>query len=242
MAGMSEARNAASPLTPIKRGDTRRAATMRSGSSDRTTASEKAPWTRARATRTPAAKPSSGRSSMAASMRWASTSVSVSDSRWCPDATSSSLSSTWFSMIPLCTRANWAVQSTCGWAFPSVGPPCVAHRVWPIPAPEPRGAPSARLPRSSSDRVPLAARARHRPSEASGPTRAIPAESYPRYSSRPSPSSRTARTSVRSGSSPEEERVMPMMPHMDTEASGRRGPSGWHCPGHRSSTVAFRGS
>ena len=177
MAGMSEARKAASPRTPISRGETRRAATMRSGSSARTTARAKAPRTRARAERTAPDSPESGRSASAASIRWASTSVSVSDSSRCPAATSSSASSTWFSMIPLWTRASPAEQSTWGWALPSVGPPWVAQRVWPIPAVEPAGAASARLVRSSSDRVPLAARARHSPSEGAGPTRAMPAES-----------------------------------------------------------------
>ena len=36
-------------------------------------------------------------------------------------------------MMPLCTTTISPVQSRCGWAFSSVGRPCVAQRVWPIP-------------------------------------------------------------------------------------------------------------
>ena len=36
-------------------------------------------------------------------------------------------------MIPLWTTATVPVQSTWGWALPSVGPPWVAQRVWPMP-------------------------------------------------------------------------------------------------------------
>ena len=36
-------------------------------------------------------------------------------------------------MMPLCTTTIRPVQSRCGWAFSSVGRPCVAHRVWPTP-------------------------------------------------------------------------------------------------------------
>ena len=36
-------------------------------------------------------------------------------------------------MMPLCTTAIAPVQSTCGWAFSSLGLPCVAQRVCPMP-------------------------------------------------------------------------------------------------------------
>ena len=82
MAGMSEARKAAPSVTPISSGDTRRAATIRSGSSAWTTATEKAPRTRPRAV-ADRAEPGRRRGGRPAtdSMRWARTSVSVSDSK-----------------------------------------------------------------------------------------------------------------------------------------------------------------
>jgi hypothetical protein len=36
-------------------------------------------------------------------------------------------------MMPLCTTAILPSQETCGCAFVSLGRPCVAQRVWPIP-------------------------------------------------------------------------------------------------------------
>ena len=36
-------------------------------------------------------------------------------------------------MMPLWTTTIRPVQSRWGWAFSSVGRPCVAHRVWPTP-------------------------------------------------------------------------------------------------------------
>ena len=38
-----------------------------------------------------------------------------------------------FSMMPLCTTETRPALSRCGWAFSSVGPPWVAHRVCPMP-------------------------------------------------------------------------------------------------------------
>ena len=35
--------------------------------------------------------------------------------------------------MPLCTTTIRPVQSRWGWAFSSVGRPCVAQRVWPMP-------------------------------------------------------------------------------------------------------------
>ncbi len=218
MAGTSDARKASESLTPISRGDTRLAATITSGRSAWTSAREKAPRTLPSATRTASTRPASGSSRRADSTRWARTSVSVSDSSRCPDAMRPSASSTWFSMIPLWTRASRPEQSRCGWAFSSEGRPWVAHRVCPMPAVAPAGALSARLARLSRDRVPLAARDRHiEPGPA--PTRANPAESYPRYSRRASPSSSTPSTRWPSAWPSAGPVVIPMMPHMPREAT-----------------------
>src|SRR6266545_4630518 len=67
------------------------------------------------------------------SRRWTTTSVSVSLVNACPRFTSGAFRSAKFSMIPLWITAVTPPQSTCGWAFCSVGRPCVAQRVWPIP-------------------------------------------------------------------------------------------------------------
>src|SRR5580704_8043924 len=137
-------------------------------------------------------------------------------------------------MIPLWINPIRPEQSTWGWALTSAGRPWVPHRVWPMPAVAPSGASSARLTRSSSERVPLAARARHRPPPSAAPTSARPAESYPRYSRRAKPSRRTPRIpscslassakvspevppeSARAGAEPV---VIPIMPHMTRQAS-----------------------
>ena len=50
-------------------------------------------------------------------------------------------------MIPLWTTTRRPVQSRCGWAFSSVGRPCVAQRVWPRPKSPSIG--SARMASSS---------------------------------------------------------------------------------------------
>ena len=67
-------------------------------------------------------------------MRWAITSVSVAEVKVWPPASSPARSTAWFSMIPLWMRATRPVQSVWGWAFSSVGLPCVAQRVCPIAA------------------------------------------------------------------------------------------------------------
>ena len=50
---------------------------------------------------------------------------------WRPSPSSSRRSSLKFSMMPLCTTASFSVA--CGCALFSVGRPCVAQRVWPMP-------------------------------------------------------------------------------------------------------------
>ena len=119
-------------LTPISSGETRRAATIRSGSAacDHGQGEGAPDPAEGRA-----ARHRPGRRGVAAarpdSIRWARTSVSVSDSRRWPAATSSSASSTWFSMIPLWTRASWpdAVEVGVGVVLGGTavgGPPGVA--------------------------------------------------------------------------------------------------------------------
>src|SRR5690606_16521129 len=101
-------------------------------------------------------------------------------------------------MMPLCTRATpWLM---CGCALASVTPPWVAQRVWPMP--RLACAPSATAAASISATRPVRRTRRTSPSA----TRAMPAESYPLYSSRLSPSIRTGTTS-RSA-------IAPTMPHM----------------------------
>ena len=61
------------------------------------------------------------------------TSVSVWLVNACPRPSSSSRSSAKFSMMPLCTTATRPSQEVWGCAFASLGRPCVAQRVWPMP-------------------------------------------------------------------------------------------------------------
>src|SRR3990172_6615394 len=91
-------------------------------------------------------------------------------------------------------------QSRCGCAFSSVGFPCVAHRVWPMPVVPAGYAPSSPLRGAESFPAVFAI------SIAPPSTTAIPALSYPRYSSRCSPSSSSGAASR----SP----VYPMIPHI----------------------------
>ena len=48
-------------------------------------------------------------------------------------------------MMPLWTTTIRPVQSRCGWAFSSVGRPCVAQRVWPMPYSPSSGLPASDL-------------------------------------------------------------------------------------------------
>ena len=45
-------------------------------------------------------------------------------------------------MMPLCTTAKRPSFETWGWALKSVGAPCVAQRVWPMPTVPGTAAPS----------------------------------------------------------------------------------------------------
>jgi len=171
---MSDARRATPWRSPRTSGVERRAATIVSGSSACTTAMEKAPRTRPSAARVASASDSPA--AMCRSMRWAITSVSVAELMMWPPATRSARKAPWFSMIPLWTRARRPVQSRWGWAFSAVGWPCVAQRVWPMPAPWPTGGGWSVVSwdRSATERVPSAARTRQIPPSA---TSATPAES-----------------------------------------------------------------
>src|SRR6056297_177399 len=84
-------------------------------------------------------------------------------------------------MMPLWTTATSSVWLVCGWAFSSVGGPCVLQRVWPMPT-----FPFGTLPTSasfSSDTWP-----ERLYTEMPDPFwTATPAESYPRYSRFSSP-------------------------------------------------------
>ena len=86
-------------------------------------------------------------------------------------------------MMPLWMTAIRPDWSVCGWAFVVVGAPWVAQRVWPMPM-----VPCGMLSFSSfssTESLPAAFMILSpRPL-----TTAMPAESYPRYSSRRSPSS-----------------------------------------------------
>ncbi len=118
------------------------------------------------------------------SMRCATTSVSVSERNSCPSSSSRPRRTSWFSMIPLCTTATRPEQSTCGCAFSSVGGPCVAHRVWPMPNP-----PDNDRSFRASTRLCICPARRSTCNEPFEAT-ATPAESYPRYSNFAIPSSR----------------------------------------------------
>src|SRR3954470_3339589 len=105
-------------------------------------------------------------------------------------------------MTPLWTTATWCSPepATCGWALASVAGPCVAHRVWLMPA-HPGAGCSARKLVNSPTRP-----ARLRRCSRSPVRVASPALSYPRYSRRLSPSTRIGSASRGP--------TYPTMPHM----------------------------
>src|SRR6185503_7052329 len=92
------------------------------------------------------------------------------------------------------------VQSACGCAFSSLGRPWVAQRVWPIPK-----APFSGSACRFSSRLRSLPTERRRVSEPFCTT-AMPAESYPRYSSLRSPSTITGTAS--------RDPTYPTIPHM----------------------------
>ncbi len=140
----------------------------------------------------------------------AATSVSVSDSNVTPLCSSSSLSSAKFSMMPLWMTASFPPSARCGWAFWSVGPPCVAHRVCPIPVNDAgNGSASSAAVRLAS--FPDFFRDDIDPSA----TTAMPAESYPRYSRRRRPSRTTSKALCPAFTRPLAWPTYPTIPHMD---------------------------
>ena len=150
-ASASEPTNISPSPKPTASGAPCRAAISMRGWPAKTAASAKAPCTRFSA----AAKASGGAMPCARcqSTRRTKVSVSVSVSNSAPSASSSARSSAWFSMMPLCTTLTRPVL--CGWALRSVGAPCVAQRVWPMPVVPGSGARSstaARLPSLPSAR------------------------------------------------------------------------------------------
>ena len=102
---------------------------------------------------------SNRRRSMIDSIRWAATSVSVSDLKMCPSSASCARSTSWFSMIPLCTSASFA-GAVLVWVRVLVGRSTVCR---PARVTDPEGAVErpglAELPRGSgsgrrAERVP----------------------------------------------------------------------------------------
>ena len=126
--------------------------------------------------------------------------MSVSLANTTPSAISFARSSSAFSTMPLWTTAIRPAASVCGWALRSLGSPWVAQRVWAIPTlPGPGSSPIAAR-RSSTRPTAFVVRRALRWATA------IPAESYPRYSRRASPSTRI----LDAGRVP----TYPTMPHM----------------------------
>ena len=114
---------------PIASGEPLRAPISRLSSPANRKASAKAPRSRGSAALT--ASTGDAPRFISSVTRWAMTSVSVSVANLAPLASSSRRSSLKFSMMPLCTTASFSVA--CGCALFSVGRPCVAQRVWPMP-------------------------------------------------------------------------------------------------------------
>jgi hypothetical protein len=171
----------------MRSGLPRRAATIFSGSRVDTTAMPYVPSTWLRAASTARSSDSPARPSppsKTSSIRCTSTSVSVSEVKVWPRSWSFFRSVPAFSMMPLCTRAKSPSSVACGWALRSVGGPCVAQRVWPMPYWPRTGSSSS--DRSSSEIFPASLRTWIWPSSIT----ATPAESYPRYSRRFRPSMR----------------------------------------------------
>src|SRR5664279_3337171 len=105
-----------------------------------------------------------------------------------------------------------------GWAFESVGAPCVAQRVWPIATvPSGSGRSASSCARTASFPALLAIARR----VVSGVTTAMPAESYPRYSSLASPAITTSWGRELGAPEP----TYPTMPHMGTSLVREKGPA-----------------
>ena len=106
---------------------------MRPGSLLETATTALAPAIRSSVSRSAASKLRPRRSASAIS--WGITSVSVSLSQVTPAAARRSRSSRWFSTMPFCTTTTSPALEQWGWALRSLGSPCVAQRVCPMPLP-----------------------------------------------------------------------------------------------------------
>lgn len=179
----SEARKASPSPTPTTSGEFRRAPTTTSGASACTATSVNAPSRRRHTNRIASARSSHAENSSAS--RCATTSVSVSEASSCPRSANSARSSAKFSMMPLCTTATRPALSRCGWALASVGPPCVAQRVCPIPVdPVGSGRPTNSFSRLTSFPAFFAAASPRPPTRRRPPSRT---PGTPAASARPSP-------------------------------------------------------
>ena len=234
---MSEARKARSSVRPIRSGETRRAATIRSGSSAWMTATANAPRMRCRAVRRAAASPSPrcGRQrrldqvGQDLAVRLGGQPVALGDQ--------------------LVGQLDMVLED----AVVDEGQPCPSSRGgggrWPPWAGRgwPTGCARSRTRRRVAPRRPAwpgrrASGCRWPPGPATGRPPApawattSPAESYPRYSSRRRPSRSTGTTSV-AGSAPSARPpgrvVIPMIPHIGRQATGRDGPDGVRPPSVR---------
>ena len=189
--------------------------------------------------RAPAAAPRPGDAPPASSssIRWARTSVSVSDTKAWPSATQLGGSSRWFSMMPLWTTARRPVQSRWGWAFSSVG-----GRGWPSgcgrcrPARRP-GACDARSRSSATEWV---------PSAAPGPPECRPAVDQGHAGRVVAPVLEALQALEQDRRARRPPPVTPMMPHMAPRLPGERapphgaltGPPGRSAPLHGRRTAA----
>src|SRR2546425_38064 len=113
-------------------GEPCRAATIVSGSRVESTAIPYVPstWCSAPATASTSGLPFA----TCSSIRCASTSVSVSERNTWPRLVRAARSGPAFSMMPLWMSASVPPQSVCGCALTVLGAPCVAQRVWAMPA------------------------------------------------------------------------------------------------------------
>src|ERR1019366_1434279 len=196
IAGISEATKFSPSPSPSTSGVAVLAATSLSGSVSDSTTIENEPRSRKTASRTASVSPRPPLSF--SSITCEISSVSVSERSLCPCASSSARSSMKFSTMPLWMTATG--PALCGCALSSDGRPCVAHRVCPIPMWPCMGESASRWRRFSS--LPFARRI----SSLLSTKVAMPAESYPRYSRRPSPSSRMGEASRGP--------TYPIIPHM----------------------------
>ena len=146
---MSDARIVSPSPRPTTSGEETFTPTSVPGSSAEHTTREYAPSSSATVARTASARPAAPAASCS-STRCATHSVSVSDTRVCPSFSSRARSERKFSTIPLWITATRPVQSRCGCALRSVGAPCVAQRVCPMPTEPAGGEPSASAASSSA--------------------------------------------------------------------------------------------